>query len=415
MGRRLSNGELGEITMTALTQDERGRWVVDKEPPRQGDRVPMWRARASYRDRFGKSGDLSARVVGHRRKIEAANDAEAKIEAKFRQKVSTHNGVRIMDNSARFSEWGEAWLAWLRSPSCRLAHSSKALYERCYSHHVTNSSLADLTLEQANDVQLLTALLQGIADSHGTGTAKATRSVLAGILNMAVRKNALPHSALRNVAPIAGASRARRKNGHTRNTDRALTPQERSHVITTADRYAARAELWNRSRIKWEATADLIAVMAATGMRISEARTLAWADIDTKAGTIHVRGTKTENSMRWVAMPPVLATRLEERKERQQRDEINSPHVFPAPGNPANVWDRSNAANAVRTVMDEAGLKQYTPHVFRRTAATLMHEAGEGVHKVADVLGHKDAAMTARVYLGRSKEANHRAAEALGW
>ena len=42
-----------------------------------------------------------------------------------------------------------------------------------------------------------------------------------------------------------------------------------------------------------------------------------------------------------------------------------------------------------------------TPHTCRRTAATLIADAGLPLNLAADVLGHVDASMTARVYPGR--------------
>jgi integrase len=42
-----------------------------------------------------------------------------------------------------------------------------------------------------------------------------------------------------------------------------------------------------------------------------------------------------------------------------------------------------------------------TPHTFRRTVATLLHEAGVPISRIADQLGHADSAMTASVSLGR--------------
>lgn len=44
------------------------------------------------------------------------------------------------------------------------------------------------------------------------------------------------------------------------------------------------------------------------------------------------------------------------------------------------------------------------PHTFRRTVASLLHEAGVPIVRIADQLGHADPAMTSRVYLGRDLE-----------
>lgn len=43
------------------------------------------------------------------------------------------------------------------------------------------------------------------------------------------------------------------------------------------------------------------------------------------------------------------------------------------------------------------------PHTFRRTVATLLHEAGVPLVHIADQLGHADPTMTASVYLGRDQ------------
>lgn len=52
-------------------------------------------------------------------------------------------------------------------------------------------------------------------------------------------------------------------------------------------------------------------------------------------------------------------------------------------------------------MLDEAGHSWATSHTFRRTVASLLDAAGMPIALAANQLGHSDAAMTARVYLGR--------------
>jgi integrase len=52
-------------------------------------------------------------------------------------------------------------------------------------------------------------------------------------------------------------------------------------------------------------------------------------------------------------------------------------------------------------VFREAGLAWGTPHSLRRTVATILHANNVPLNVIADVLGHADPSMTARVYLGR--------------
>lgn len=77
--------------------------------------------------------------------------------------------------------------------------------------------------------------------------------------------------------------------------------------------------------------------------------------------------------------------------------------VFPSPGTSRSgePRDRRNVARVFREVLDEAGYPWATPHTLRRTVASLIDQSGLSVAEAADYLGHCDAAMTARVYLGR--------------
>lgn len=64
----------------------------------------------------------------------------------------------------------------------------------------------------------------------------------------------------------------------------------------------------------------------------------------------------------------------------------------------------SNLGKWVRDVLDGAGFPWAIPHTFRRTVATLLHEAGIPLVAIADQLGHADPSMTMSVYLGRDLE-----------
>jgi integrase len=53
-----------------------------------------------------------------------------------------------------------------------------------------------------------------------------------------------------------------------------------------------------------------------------------------------------------------------------------------------------------------------TSHIFRKTAATMLDEAGLSAREIADQLGHSKPSLTLDVYMGRGV-ATTRAAEAL--
>jgi len=59
------------------------------------------------------------------------------------------------------------------------------------------------------------------------------------------------------------------------------------------------------------------------------------------------------------------------------------------------------------------GFAWVTSHVFRKTAATILDEAGLTARVIADQLGHSKPSMTQDVYLGR-KVVNPATAAAVG-
>lgn len=138
--------------------------------------------------------------------------------------------------------------------------------------------------------------------------------------------------------------------------------------------------------------------MAGTGVRINEARSLRWSDVDLNAGTAHIRGTKTRTSDRRLNLPSWLTERLKGRAERKGLV-FSSPHHL---SDPERAWDQSDSANkALAAVFEGSGYSWAIPHTFRRTVATLLDQAGVPIAEIADQLGHADPAMTAKAYLGR--------------
>ena len=239
-----------------------------------------------------------------------------------------------------------------------------------------------------------------MADAHGTGSAKMVRSVLAGILGQAVDDGVLPANAIRSVKAVRamdGKSRQRRGAGEVRDTERAFTRAERDAVLAYADAQAEAAQ-WERSRRKAQAAADLMHFLAGTGVRISEARCLRWEQVDLEAGRAYIAGTKTSGSRRTLPLPAWLVERLAERGEREGTEG----YVFAAPNGEGTEWDRSNAQRALSSLFRGAGYGWATPHAFRRTVATTLHEAGVPLVRIADQLGHADPSMTMRAYLGRT-------------
>lgn len=382
-----------------------------------GKRVPapnaraatLWRTRCRFRKADGTLIDLTRWAPTRR-------EAEARMGAAIAD-LRVGGKDAVVRPSTALTEAGKAWLETLSRPDAGKAQNTVTAYQGAWDRYIIaeGSPLRGLTLSSANDVQRVLGLLRDVADKHGTGAAKMARTVLSGIFGWAMRLGVLDFNAARNT----GTVKAVEPRATARDKRRSLTREERDHVIATADAWAAMGEPVqsaeyakrqrkgeagdrgaSRSMRTRETVADLIAFLAGTGVRISEARMLRWADVDLKAGTVMVNGTKTASSERLLNVPQWLRKRLKARGKAYGK----TGYVFASPGLVSGQdvpMDSSNLASAVRRVLDKAGLDWATSHSFRRTVATLLHESGAPLVRISDQLGHANPTMTANVYLGR--------------
>ena len=385
-------GQSGEVTATAQCKNAAGRWVTAPRP----QKATRWKARVYIRGEDGLRQEI-VRFARTRRQAEAA--IEAAVEAAL-----VDSDVPITRSMTLLAA-GEYWLQQIARPDSRLSPRTIADYTWTWATYVDTrtSSLRGLTLHQANDPQRLRLFLQRIAEAHGSGSAKKTKSVLNGVLAYAVDSGVLASNAMRQVRTVTATGPRRVQRDHSR----AMTRGERDRVVRETYEAAEEPGLNPRTRRKRAATADLVAFLAGTGVRIDEARRLRWEQVDLESGRAYIRGTKSESSDRWLNLPDWLTARLAARADEAGTRGL----VFPSPtylSDPERLWEQSNSAGAVRAALDAAGLTWAVPHTFRRTVATLLDQANMPIARIADQLGHADVSMTARVYLGRDLKGDKR-------
>ncbi|SFO60421.1 Phage integrase family protein [Geodermatophilus obscurus] len=63
--------------------------------------------------------------------------------------------------------------------------------------------------------------------------------------------------------------------------------------------------------------------------------------------------------------------------------------------------DPNNTSGDLRAALDRADFDWVTSHVFRKTVATRLDEAGLSARQIADHLGHTRPSLTQDVYMGR--------------
>ncbi|UAJ78628.1 site-specific integrase [Leifsonia sp. ZF2019] len=236
----------------------------------------------------------------------------------------------------------------------------------------------------------LDRFLVKVAEARGKGAAKTCRSVLSGMMGLAVRSGAGKINPVREVSSIS------RKNEGAK-----LIPINAMPEILAA--VAADEELRRLDLV------DLVELWAGTGLRISESLALEWPDVDIEAGTLSVRAnvvrvkgqgllrqphTKTDAGERTIIVPARVVNMLLQRRVSSSTDLV-FPSMF------GKLRDPNNTLADWREHRDAVGAAGSTPHSFRKYVATVLDKAGLSAREIAEYLGHKRPSLTQDIYMSR--------------
>jgi integrase len=254
-----------------------------------------------YRDFDGVSREVVAR--GRTRSA-----AEANLLRKLRERAASRHGGSLKSTD-RFSVAAELWFEQItemvddgrRSPGTRDA------YRRKLDNHVL-PALADVRLAEMS-TPLVDSVIQSVKKRVGPPTAKSTRTVISGILSLAVRHGAIATNPVRDAGTVPARPKRR---------PRALDEDERQawFSLLASDPQAVAADL-----------PDLTTFLLATGARIGEALGLLWAEVDLEAGEVEIAhqvtrvkgegliriGTKSVAGERVLKLPSTCLAMLERR------------------------------------------------------------------------------------------------------
>ncbi|KOP29520.1 hypothetical protein ADM98_11680 [Exiguobacterium sp. BMC-KP] len=204
------------------------------------------------------------------------------------------------------------------------------------------------------------------------------------------------------------------------------SPKERERVLWTIEHIKLFEELY------WfEPRAKLYILLAHTGLRSNEARSLGWEHIDFKNGTIRVERqalmsaqagikrwtTLKSGNARVVPMSRHLRTFLERWRFEQMTWLNESGHenvqdlVFTSE-NGKYIYDKLTMPH-FRLLAKSAGLPVITLHTLRHTYATLLIQQGLPLTGIQAILGHADLSTTVQTYLHVTDEMKDRARDLL--
>lgn len=194
--------------------------------------------------------------------------AETALKLALSERTTTAFGEGELTRESRVSDLAQMWL--LGVLESHLAKSTKARYQVIANTFVTHG-VGQLRLREL-DVRAADRFLRSVKTNHGAATAKGVRSVLSGMIGLAMRYGAMSSNPLRDVSPISAPPKT---------VARALTPQENKDLLTKlhAGEQAAVLDL-----------VDLVDFMSGTGCRIGEACALREPQVDLVNGVVEITG-----------------------------------------------------------------------------------------------------------------------------
>lgn len=338
-----------------------------------------WRARTRYRFDDGKLRQVERFGVSETKAKIALKAALVEIQSSAA--VDIKRETRIRDLADRFLQAKAG-----RAP--RTVESYRQSIRKVIIPRIGDLSVTEATAER------LERFLEQVTADHGPGTAKTARSVLSGMLGLATRSNALRHN------PVRELTRLERK-------PKGATPIPLGELPTLLAKVRGDARLAQLDLV------DLVEFVAGTGVRISEACALAWADVDLGAGTATIRAnavratglgvirqehTKTDAGGRRIRLPSGVLGVLGDRRVRGGPN----PHGLVFPTVLGNLRDPRNTARDWADARARLDLGDYTFHSFRKTVATALDQAGLSPRDIAEYLGHADPSLTMGTYMSKT-------------
>jgi integrase len=354
---------------------------------------PGYRARTLYRGYDGAVREITRRGT-----------SKAKATARLKEALNELASQTSKDDLRGTDRFGKALDFWLERladlvSDGRRSPGSLDTYRRVTQKHIL-SAFGELRLVEIS-TPLVDRFLRGVKTKTGAPTARTCRSILSGVMGLAVRYGAIAHNPVREVEAI---------EARPRKVPRALDAGEPAAFLAMLRRDPKAVE---------RDLPDLVCFMLATGVRIGEALAVLWSEVDLDSGIVEItstilrvkgvglirKPTKSRAGARTLLLPSWAVDVLRQRGQSRP-GQVLFPH--------SRGDGFRDPYNTLRTIREARGTEWgwLTSHVFRKTAATTLDDAGLSARVAADQLGHARPSLTQDVYFARSR-VHPRAAEAL--
>lgn len=396
--RALARGEFGEVKLSGLVD---GSWTKEATIKAGKMKPTKWRATVLYQDGKAKrprtiTAEDTSKERARTRLTTRMDEEQAKSAAPELGKVTLEAAVL-------------QYLADLEAGKPKRSPSTIRTYRQVIHAYVLRptSLVKGMKLADITPLDLMREA-QGLADEGKVSHVHHCKAIWSAVFREAVLSGAITVNPVRLMEPLELEKPEVRKhsNGATHDKDRVLSPAESATIY---------AKIYADGEAVRKGIADLILLGMAQGLRIAEAVSIRWEDLDldaevptlTVAGTLQpVKGQgiiwhpspKSDASRRTIPLMgqeviDMLRRRRDERAAMPKHHDpkvqgIRDTHVFLSPkGRIANV---DNINKDVRKALDGAGFPWLTYHGFRHTLSVRMKAAGVPPIVAGRFLGHTE-------------------------
>lgn len=295
---------------------------------------------------------------------------------------------------------------WHAEHTADKAAQTKARYRDAIRAHLT-PGIGQLSVSECT-VPALDRFLKTVAVHSGASAAMMCRVVLTGAFGLAVRHGAVKTNPVTHTAPIRRAQKE----------PRGLTPDEVLQVRQAIGEWQKGIRPDGTRRAGRPPAQDLLNVvdlMLGTGARVGELLAIRWPDVDQQAGTLDITGTIVRR-----ATKPATCFRQDHPKTSSSRQRLMLPGfaldaltrqavLLPAanvgdlvfPSEVGGVRDPNSVRKQLTKALTPVGLGWVTPHVFRKTVATVLDRETD-LSTASAQLGHAGTGVTSRHYVERA-------------
>jgi integrase len=360
---------------------------------KSGEKPERWVAVARYRD-----------VDGVTRPVERQGASATKAERALKAALKDRGPVTTLSRASRFADVAADHLDWIHR------NRKGTTYDKCQwalKLHLL-PAIGQLRLHEVTVVRLENLMATFQDAKLSANTRRTIRKVVSGVMQLAVSYELVDHNPARSIRNIEGPPVRK---------SRALDPARLAGFLAAvdADERAQALDL-----------PDLIWFLFGTGARLGEALGLRWKDVNLTDSPVHADGEfipawslwfngnvvrvagvglvrhdgKTDAADRKIFLPLFVGALLAGRRPDEAELDPDSP-VFPSQ---RGTWQwPTNVHSRFRDLRTRLEYPEFTSHVGRKTAITLLDEAGLSSRVIADLVGHAKVSTTTDVYMDRHR------------